>query len=96
MLFMKQNLSKKTTLKFILSFLALIFLSFLISFLVTNWSLLKISKSERTLIEIPFNEEYITYENFELEENLLRTDTEGASIRIDLENRYVEKLKHCL
>ena len=94
MLFMKQNLSKKTTLKFILSFLALIFLSFLISFLVTNWSLLKISKSERTLIEIPFNKEYITYENFELEENLLRTDTERASIRIDLENRYVEKLSY--
>lgn len=89
---MRQNLSKKTILKFILSFFGLILFSFLISFLITNWYVLKIPKSERALIEISFNEEYITYENFELEENLLRTDAEEASIRIDLENKYLEKL----
>ena len=87
-----QNQLKKPSFKFILSFLGLIFSSFLVSFLITNWYLLKIPKSERVLTEIPFDEENMAYENFILEENMLRIDREEASIRIELEDRYVEKL----
>jgi len=87
-----QNQLKKPSFKFILSFLGLIFSSFLVSFLITNWYLLKIPKSERVLTEIPFDEEHMAYENFILEENMLHIDGEEASIRIELEDRYVEKL----
>ena len=34
----------------------------------------------------------MAYENFILEENMLHIDGEEASIRIELEDRYVEKL----
>ena len=78
----------------LLKFLALIILTFLVSFLITNWRVLMLPSSERVLKKIDLSKDNVALENFTLEDDRLRMTEGSASIRINTNNNYIEKFKY--